>query len=535
MRQLACIALFLAATVSQGAANFDGADWWATVKVLADDRLEGRATGSAGERLAEEYVVGRLKALGVAPAGSDGYYQPIKLRSREIIEPDTSLALVEGGRAEALTIGEHYVLNARVELAAELEAPLVFVGYGLRIPAMHYDDLAGIDLKGKVAVFLAGSPRAVPSALAAHSQSMAVRWRALREAGAIGMIVVPNPASMDIPWPRIALNRSRPSMYLVGSEFDETDGARFYATFNPAHAELLFRGTGHAFAEIAALGRDRRPVPRFPLVPSIRARTRLALTDVDSANVVAAIRGRDPALRDQYVVLSAHIDHLGVGEPVNGDRINNGAMDNASGSALLLDLAREFARLPSAPRRSILFLWVTGEEKGLLGSRYFVARPTVPAGAIVADINTDQFLPIVPLRVLTAYGLAESDLGGQLRAATAGMGIRIQSDPEPLRNVFIRSDQYSFIRAGIPSLMLAVGADPGSADDKVLRAWRTERYHAPSDDTDQPVDLAAAQRFEEIMFALTMRVADDPRRPSWRPESFFRQFVPHGGPASRSP
>jgi Zn-dependent M28 family amino/carboxypeptidase len=176
-------------------------------------------------------------------------------------------------------------------------------------------------------------------------------------------------------------------------------------------------------------------------------------------------------------------------------------------------------------KRSVLFVWVTAEEKGLLGSRYFAARPTVPAESMVADINTDQFLPIIPLTVLTAYGLAESDLGDRLRRVMAGSGVKVRTDPEPLRNIFIRSDQYSFIRVGIPSLMLAVGADPGSAEDKILATWRTERYHAPSDDTNQPVDLAAAGKFEDMMLALTTEVANDPQRPSWHRNSFFRRFA----------
>ena len=535
MRRLAGLVLLFCAVAAQGAARFDGAQWWEVVKVLADDRFEGRETGSRGERQAQEYIVGQLKLAGAEPAGSDGYYQPVKLRSREIVEPESGMALIRNGQVEPLTIGEQFVLSARVDLAPTLEAPLVFVGYGLSIPSMHYDDFAGLNLKGKVAVYLAGSPAAVPLALAAHAQSSAVRWRALKAAGAIGMIVLPNPASMDIPWPRIAVNRSRPSMYLTASEFDETEGAMLAAMYNPAHAEQLFKGTAHTFAELAALGKDRREVPRFPLPLSVRLRSRLTVKDVDSTNVVATIRGHDPALRDEYVVLSAHIDHIGVGEPINGDRINNGAMDNASGSALLLELARSIAKLPQPLKRSILFVWVTAEEKGLLGSRYFAAYPTVPVKSMVADLNTDEFLPIVPLNVLIAYGLAESDLGDRLRRITAGSGVKVRPDPEPLRNIFIRSDQYNFVRVGIPSLMLSVGAAPGSPEEIIFKTWLKERYHAPSDDTNQPVDLGAAGKFEDIMLALTTEVANDPRPPSWHHDSFFRRFAAPAESPARAP
>jgi Zn-dependent M28 family amino/carboxypeptidase len=258
---------------------------------------------------------------------------------------------------------------------------------------------------------------------------------------------------------------------------------------------------------------------------SVRASTRLATKDVHSNNVVAVIPGSDPVLKREYVVLTAHIDHLGIGEPINGDRINNGAMDNASGSAMLLDLARSLKRGHNKLKRSVLFVWVTGEEKGLLGSRYYATRPTVPAGKMVADLNTDMFLPIVPLKVLTVYGLAESDLGDRVTAVAAHLGYRVQADPEPLRNSFIRSDQYNFIKKGVPSLAMKVGFESGSAEEKMFKQWLTDRYHAPSDDADQPVNLEAAAGFEEVMRGLTLQIANDPRRPAWKSDSFFRRFA----------
>jgi Zn-dependent M28 family amino/carboxypeptidase len=247
---------------------------------------------------------------------------------------------------------------------------------------------------------------------------------------------------------------------------------------------------------------------------------------VSSANIVACIPGSDPKLRAEYVVLSAHLDHLGIAAPINGDRIYNGAMDNGSGSALLLDLARALRAAKARPKRSLLFVWVTAEEKGLLGSHYFAARPTVPKAALVADINVDMFLPIVPLRVLTVYGLGESDLGEYARAVAARFGLDVQPDPEPLRNVFVRSDQYSFVREGVPSLMVDVGVKPGTPEAETVTRWLHERYHAPSDDAQQPVDLATAGRFEDVIRALVVEVANAPARPAWKPDSFFRRFAP---------
>jgi Zn-dependent M28 family amino/carboxypeptidase len=524
LRKIWAPMLILLACAAQAAERFDGQTWWNTVKVLADDRFEGRETGSPGERQAQAYIVRRLGALGVEPAGSSGFYQPVELRTLEIQEANSSLALVADGHAQPLTLGEQAFFSTRIVPAPKLEAPLVFVGYGLNIPEKGYNDLAGLDLTGKLAVIFTGSPAEIPSALSAHYQSRAERWKALKAAGAIGLISIPNPASMDIPWPRMTLNRNHPSMDLVGPEFDETAGAQLSVTFNPAYADMLLSGTGHTFAEIAALGKDRKPMPRFPLLVSLSAATRTTSHDVESTNIVARIPGSDPKLKGEYVVLSAHIDHLGIGEPINGDRIYNGAMDNGSGSALLLDVARSLKHSRIRLKRSVLFVWVTGEEKGLLGSKYFAAHPTVTAASMIADINTDMFLPIVPLKILTVYGLAESDLGDRVVKVAERHGLRVQPDPAPLRNVFIRSDQYNFVRQGVPSVMIDVGYTPGTPEETILKDWRTERYHAPSDDKDQPVDLAAAAGYEEVICALTIEVANDPVRPAWKPDSFFRRY-----------
>jgi Zn-dependent M28 family amino/carboxypeptidase len=524
-KQFVLLCLLAVTSVTQAAEHFDGRSWWDVVRVLADDKYEGRNTGSPGERGAQDYLVGRLKSLGVAPAGENGYYQPVDLRSRELDEANSSLVLLRDGKEESLTLGQQAFFSTRVELAPAIAAPLVFVGYGLRVPEQGYDDFAGLDLKGKIAVVFAGSPKPMDAALAAHYQSLAERWKALKDAGAIGVLGIPNPAAMDIPWSRMSLNRTQPSMALVGADFDDTAGELFAATFNPEYGDMLFAGTGHTFAEIAELGKDRKPLPRFALPLRLRATTRLTIKEVHSNNVVASIPGSDPVLKNEYVVLTAHLDHLGIGEPVNGDRINNGAMDNASGSAMLLDVARSLKHGHEKLKRSVLFVWVTGEEKGLLGSRYYATRPTVPAGKMVADLNTDMFLPIVPLKVLTVYGLAESDLGDRATAAAKQQGYRVQPDPEPLRNLFIRSDQYNFIKKGVPSLAMKVGFDPGTAEEKQFKQWLTERYHAPSDDADQPVNLETAAGFEEVMRALTIQIANDPRRPAWKSDSFFRRFA----------
>jgi Zn-dependent M28 family amino/carboxypeptidase len=334
---------------------------------------------------------------------------------------------------------------------------------------------------------------------------------------------------MDVPWSRMTANRTHPSMALADPRFDETEGLKLSLTVNPASAEKFFAGSGHSFAEIAALGKDRKPLPRFPLMVSIQAKAKIEKTTVESANVIAKLPGSDATLKNEYVVLSAHVDHLGIGAPINGDKIYNGAMDNASGDAVLLDEAASLKKSGEKLKRSLLFAFVTGEEKGLLGSRYFAGNPTVPANSMVADINIDMFLPLFPLKILTVYGLQESDLGDLVTKVANDRGIRIQSDPEPLRNVFIRSDQYSFIRVGIPSLTMKVGFDKGTPEEQMVKDWRTNRYHAPSDDLNQPVDLSAAVGYEEIMRRLMIAVANDPQRPQWKQDSFFRRYAQAAG------
>lgn len=505
--------------------HFDGKSLWAHVTVLSDDNMEGRLTGSAGLRRAEAYVVEQLKADGLEPAGTDGYYQNVRLIQREIHEERSAAALVRDGVEQPVVLGEEAYFGTKVDVQpGETSAPLVFIGNGLRVPENNIDELEGLDVKGKVVVYIAGSPEIVSAALGAHYGQVGERWKMLRAAGAIGVISIPNPASMDIPWIRMQANRWAASMDLEDPAFNETTGLRLSMVFNPARAELLFAGSGHTFREIAALAKSRARLPRFPLAVAIKARADITETHVEAANVAARWRGSDPQLRDEYVVMSAHIDHLGMTAATTGDRVFNGAMDDGSGSALLLDLAASLKSQPVSLRRSILFLFVMGEEKGLLGSKHFASHPTVPSPSIIADINTDMFLPIVPLRILTIYGLAESDLGTRTAALATRLGVKPIPDPEPLRNLFVRSDQYNFIRQGIPAVIMKFSGEPGSAEEATLKNWLTQRYHAVSDDSAQPVDLQATGQFEELVRTLMIETANTPERPQWKPDSFFRRF-----------
>ena len=529
-KAVSIFAFFLAAAVTSAqqtsASHFDGNSWWSDVKVLADDMFEGRDTGSEGLRKAQAFAVEQFQKAGLEPAGTKGFYQPIQFNQYQVDESKSSLALSGGATTTKLSFeNDAYFSTRTTHASAQLTAPMVFVGYGLKIPEKNLDELAGQDLKGKVVVYIAGSPADIPTALASHYQTMAERWKSLKAAGAIGIVSILNPASMDVPWSRISLNRNHPSMDLADPEFDETAGLKVGVAFNPAAAEALFAGSGHTFAEIAALAKDRSPLPHFPLKISLEAKVDILTTKLESANVVAKLPGSDPMLKNEYVVLSAHIDHVGIGAPVNGDRIYNGAMDDGSGSALAMDVAAQLQAHPEKLSRSILFVLVTAEEKGLLGSKYFATHPTVPIKSIIADINVDMFLPIVPLKILTIQGLEESDLGTRAAKIAESLGVKPQPDPMPLRNIFIRSDQYSFVKKGVPSIMMDVGFEKGSPEEQVFKQWLTTRYHAPSDDVNQPVDLQAAALYEEIVRRLLIETANTPAAPTWNSDSFFRRYA----------
>jgi Zn-dependent M28 family amino/carboxypeptidase len=531
---LAAAVICLAATVS---GQQPAERWWSHVTFLANDSMKGRDTGSPEHRKAAEYVADHFKRAGLAPGGTKGFFQPVPFRSRRIVEAQSSLALVRGGKVDPVVLGDEATFSMRIEPAPSVEAPLVFAGYGLQVPEAKHDDLAGLDLKGKIVVLLTGGPSSIPGPLLAHYQN--TRWEYLQKAGAIGTISIQNPKGQDIPWDRSKLSRFMPSVAISDPALDETRGQQVAVTFNAARAEKLFTGSGHTFAELLALSADGKVLPRFVLPASARVKVAIAATTLESDNVIGILPGTDPALKNEYVVISAHLDHVGVGEPINGDTIYNGAMDNASGIATLLETAAA-AAAAGGYKRSLVFAAVTAEEKGLLGSRYFANRIPMPGGPstgsgpsraesrdgkVVANLNTDMFLPLFPLKSLVVQGLEESDLANDLKRVARPLAIEVLSDPEPERNAFVRSDQYSFIKTGVPALSLKVGFTKDSPEHQIVRRWRTERYHAPSDDLNQPVDRKAAEDFGKVYLAVVAEVANRPSRPQWNSDSFFKRFA----------
>lgn len=519
------VAAFLVTAVALSLAADDAERWWAHVSYLADDKLEGRNTGSEGHRRAALYVAEHYEKAGLKPGGTNGFFQSVGFQSRRILEEKSSLALVRDGKTEPIVFGDEATFNMRIDQAPSLEAPLVFAGYGLVVPELGHDDLAGVDARGKVVVHLTGGPSSVPGPLLAHYQQAGERWTFLKRAGALGTIAIQNPRGQDIPWERAVLSRFQPAMVLDDPALQDTAGQKLAVTFNAARADKLLAGTGQTIKALLAQADAGQKLPSFSIPASVKATASVELTKVASDNVAGILPGTDAKLKDEYVVLSAHLDHVGVGRPINGDSIYNGAMDNASGIATLLEAAAMARDQKKAFKRSVIFLAVTAEEKGLLGSRYYALNPTVKRSGIVANVNMDMFLPLFPLKSLIVQGLEESDLAADIRRVGTALGVDVLSDPEPERRAFVRSDQYSFIRAGVPALSLKVGFKLGTPEHEMVKRWRTERYHAPSDDPQQPVDRGAAALFNAVLLRLAESVANRPDRPRWNPDSFFRRFA----------
>src|SRR5436305_10341244 len=504
--------------------NEAGKQWWSHVEYLASDQLGGRDVGSPGFEKAAAYVAEQFERAGLQPGGEGNYFQRVQFTKISLDPSKSSIAIVRSGRTTPVAIPGEAQLGYGAESAPSLTASVVFAGYGLHIPEAQFDDLQGLDVKGAIVAFLTGGPDRISGNLRSTYSSAKERWNALHEAGAIGMISIPNPKDMEIPWARQGAAWGRPRINFADPSLVPTRGMKFSASWDPAKADDLFAGSGHKFSEILNAAQSQKPLPHFKLACQIKAATHVATEPIESKNVVGIRPGNDPKLKDQYVVISAHLDHIGTGKPVNGDGIYNGAMDDASGVASVIETAKRLGRTRQAIGRSILFVTVTGEEKGELGSEYIAGHPTVK-GKVVADLNMDMFLPLFPLKWLEVQGLDESTLGDDVRAVAQAAGVKVQADKEPNRNRFIRSDQYSFVKEGVPAVAFKFGYVPGDPEEKIFKDWYTNRYHGVSDDLSQPVDRAAAAQFDAILLNLAVRVGNAAEPPAWKDNSFFRRFA----------
>lgn len=528
-----------AAAPAQAASQEFSADAFrAHVTFLADDLLEGRDTGSRGYEIAARYVATQFAALGLQPGGVNGsWYQPVEF-VRYTGSDDATIAV--GGRT--FTQGREMTMRASPDTAPlNAEAQLVFVGYGLDMPGHGFDDYRGLDVRGKIVVVLSGIPQGTPSDVAAHLGSDKRRMAGAR--GAIGMITIRTRAdAAALPWERAVRFGGRPAMTWVesnGTPHNDGAGLRFSAGVNEEAAQALFAGARRRLDAVLTEAATRGAKPRgFALAQRARVtRGPGTATRMSSPNVIAILPGTDPSVANEYVLLTAHLDHIGIREPrpndaPNADRINNGALDNATGIATLIEAARAFSRPGNRPRRPIIIAAVAAEEKGLLGAGYLAQNPAVPSGArVISDVNLDMPILIYDFQDVIAFGAEHSTMGPIVARAAARMGVRLSPDPLPEEGLFVRSDHYNFVKAGIPSVFLMTGFANGG--DAAFRGFLRGNYHGVGDDLSQNINWQAGARFARLNYLIAREIADGAEVPRWYRGSYFGDAF--GGNQLRAP
>jgi hypothetical protein len=493
---------------------------------LADDLLAGRDTGSRGHDIAAHYAATRFAEYGLQPGAGGSFLQPIGFAVIQLEK--STLEVVEGGAARRLEWKSDYLIQTSAHHPkVELRAPVVFVGYGIDAAELGHRDYEGIDVRGKIVLTLSGAPESFPNTQRAHHSSRRLKAEVAAAHGAVGVLVIRTRVDAGrVPWERMTLNAGKPSFAWKHPD-ERIEGGppelQFGAMLSEAGAQRLLADSGATLEELLD-GAESLDYRRRQLGVFLRVRARSTLSEVSSPNVVAVLPGADPELGGEHVVVSAHLDHVGVGAAVDGDEIYNGFFDNAMGSAILLETARLLAAAPEPPRRSVIFLLVTGEEKGLLGSEYFAAYPTVPVASIVADVNIDMPLLLGPVAELIAFGAEHSSLGELAERAADAAGFALAPDPAPEEVIFVRSDQYSFVRHGVPAIYLNPGIGTRGGGDRQANAialFRRQHYHRPSDEIELGADWESVLRFTAANADLIARIADDDERPVWNEGDFF--------------
>jgi hypothetical protein len=499
------------------------------IRVLADDSLEGRAPGTRGFSGAAQYVETSLSTLGLDPAGIDGtYQQPVPLRESLVIEEASGMRISSPSGVEELGYGVDFYLSPDPlrETVTVSEAAVAFVGYGVSAPGLGYDDYANIDVEGKIVAYLTGAPPAFPSNERAYYSSGATKQSEAVARGAVGILSFTYPGDPRFRWEVNLARSKRGSFAWLDDDGNPNRGNLAIlgsASLNHPAARALFAGAQQPIEEAFSAAAESTP-QAFDLATRVSIGTTSSHRRVDSWNVIARLEGSDPVLRDEHVVYVAHVDHFGIGVEVDGDAIYNGAHDNASGTSIVLEIARAFTSLPTRPRRSVLFLIATAEEWGLLGSDYFVENPTVPRSSLVANFSLDMPFLFHPLRDIVPYGAEHSTLAGPVRAASEHLGLAIGPDPIPEQVLFIRSDHFSFVRRGIPALFIKSGfetGDPNLDGGAINTAFRQNLYHTPFDEVDQGFDFEAGAAHARVNFLTGYIIAQETARPAWNQGDFF--------------
>lgn len=496
------------------------------IAYLADDKLKGRLPGTEGYQTAVDYVTGQLKGLGVTPRGdAGGYTQKLVIRKSVLDNASSKIVLKDAaGNVDSLQFLRDYSpIPHPLQTTTAAEGALVFAGYGIDIPG-GYSDYSGLDVKGKIVVLVAGAPDGMISTLTAHFSNAGNKFGTAAQKGAAGVVVIDMPARQataanPVVQHNVALNPEKTTAY--GRRF--TGNLSVAVSGSRSLLSRLFLNTGKNLQQTLASIKSGKP-SSFALPYTLAASYQTAHSDFESYNIVGLIPGSDKALKGEYVVHSAHLDHVGISRPVAGDSIYNGAHDNASGVASLLEIARIYKTSGAKPRRSVLIVMVTGEEMGLIGSSYFAANPTVPKGSIVADVNTDMPTVIAPLLSVVPLGAEHSTIMNHVQFAANRLGLDVEKDPEPLENRFVRSDQYSFVVNGIPALHIKYGNKsnvPGFDMVKFVREWRAKYYHQAADDINGIFDFAAAKTYVQLNFLISYSIASTTERPRWNKGDLF--------------
>jgi Zn-dependent M28 family amino/carboxypeptidase len=492
----------------------------AHVRFLASDLLEGRGPGTRGDALAQAYIADQLEALGLQPAGTQGFFQPFDIVGVE--GHAETLQFTRGRESLALRHPDEVIAVAGDDAAhtALDGAELVFVGYGIRAPEYAWDDFKGQDLRGKVLLILNNDPEDDPALFAGRTRLWYGRWDYKYEmaarVGAAGAIILHTTHSAGYPWQVVRSSWTGPQ-YSVPIT-DRRVPLRGWVTEEACRRLVALGGRNLDDLVRSANRREFQPVP---LGIGVRTAFDSRIERTRTANVLAVLPGSDPRLSSEVVLYTAHHDHLGMraGAAPGEDAIYNGAEDNASGVALMLTIARTYAALPQAPRRSVLFAAVAAEEQGLLGSEYLARHPPVPLGRIAVDINIDGANVFGRTRDVTVIGMGKTDLDVTLKTLAGKQGRVLRGDQLPDRGYFYRSDQFSFARAGVPSAYFESGLDyrgrpPGWGREK-REAWEETRYHQPSDELTPDWDLSGAVEDARLQFELGFSVAQSSAMPAW--------------------
>jgi hypothetical protein len=494
---------------------------------LADDAREGRMAGQPGYDEAAQYVADRFAEMGLTPGGDDGWYQQVPLISYRIDEESTTLIAHRDGEDTELQYKEHFVMGGdKVREETTVRAEVVYVGFGVHAPEVGYSDYDGIDVDGKIVAMFGDAPATLPSEERAYYSSGRTKAEEAVRRGAIGMIGLRSRRFDEyVPWERIKAQAGvRPGMAwvtLTGEPADYYPELVGSASISTDVAHELFAGTPISFEEARDATESSTPAS-VPLGFEVTLGKKTTHEVITSPNVIGIVPGTDPELKNDYIVYTAHLDHNGIGNPVDGDSIYNGMYDNAMGSSLLIETARAFANSPA--RRSMVFIALTAEERGLLGSDYYAHYPTVPSDAIIANVNLDMPLFLYPVADIIAFGAQHSSLEGTVGKAIVAEGFTLTPDPMPEENLFRRSDQYSFVRRGVPAVYLKPGftsTDPSIDGKAIENEHRKNHYHRPSDDLSRPIDWDSAVRFARANARIGYAIASEEGRPTWNEGDFF--------------